>query len=101
MLRPDVAQKMNLPNLDGAWLETVESASPAHAGGLEPNDVILEWNGKPLLVHSLLYRYVEMTQPNESVNVKVIRNGIPRELEITVGDREQYSISDFRRRRRR
>ncbi len=87
----DVAKRMNLESLNGAWLQTVESWSPAHAGGLKPNDIIVEWNGQPLTLHSTLFRYVEMTKPNESVNVKLVRDGKEHELNITVGDRENYS----------
>ena len=88
---------MNLPNLDGAWITSVQPRSPAYAAGIQPNDVILEWDGKPVSVHTQLYRLVEMTPPDQQINVKFVRNGRPQELDVTVGDRAEFLDPNPRR----
>ena len=87
------ASRMKLPNLDGAQIQEVIYQTPAHKAGLRPGDVILEWDGKPIKVHSMLFRYVEMTPPNVSVPVKLVRNGLEKTVNVRV---ESYARQDVR-----
>lgn len=85
----DVAAELKLPNLDGAYVSRVAPNSPAALGGLRTNDVILSWNDEPITVHTMLYRLVEMTPPHEHAKVVIARDGELKELEITVGKRDE------------
>ena len=38
---------LKLPSTRGALIASVEQGSPAEAGGLEPGDVVVTWNGTP------------------------------------------------------
>ena len=86
----DVAETMKLPNLDGALIRSVQPNSPAELSGIKVNDVILEWGAKPVTVYTMLFRLVEMSKPNESVNVLISRDGQIQELDVMVGDRDSY-----------
>ncbi len=82
-----VAAELKLPDLDGALVRYVEPDSPAYRSGLRSRDVIREWNGQPLNEFTNLFRFVEMTPPNETVPVLVVRDGQPQMLDVTVGER--------------
>ena len=47
-LTKEDAQAFGLPNTNGAVLSTVNEGQPADKAGLQPGDVITEFNGKPV-----------------------------------------------------
>ncbi len=94
-----IAERFNLPNLDGAFIRSVDSRTPADHAGFQSRDVILEWDGKPITVPSMLSRYVEMTPPNSTVSVKIVRNGVEQFLRATVGTKSRFSRQYGRRKR--
>ena len=48
-ITPDIATAMKLNARKGALIGGVETNSPAARAGLQPGDVILEFNGKPVV----------------------------------------------------
>ena len=81
------AERLGLPDFQGALVNTVQRGSPAHAAGLRPGDVIREWNGEPISEHSILFRYSLTTPPTTKVNLTVFRNGKEKTATLTVGRR--------------
>ena len=79
------AQVMNLPDLNGAKLNTVLMNSPAHRAGIRPNDIIRTWNGVEIKEFKTLFRLAEMTRPYETVDVTLIRDGQEHRTKVTLG----------------
>ncbi|MGE5359401.1 MAG: Do family serine endopeptidase [Bacteroidales bacterium] len=67
----------------GALVSTVEANSPGQKAGLEPGDVIVEYNGKPIKNRDELIRLVTATKPGTTVPLKVVRDGKERSLSVT------------------
>ena len=93
--RPDAvfqkdAKKLGLPDINGALLIEVRPNSPAYKGGLQENDVIRSWNGHEIDDYNKLFRFVSMTEPFSTVDVKIIRDGIEKQLSVRVGSRLDY-----------
>jgi serine protease Do len=84
-VRHDVAERLNLPDLEGAILVSVERNSPAFAAGLKALDVVRSWNGKPIRSFNNLFRMAEMSQPGSVVEVSLIRDGEERSAQVTIG----------------
>jgi len=65
----------------------VHALSPAHAGGLLENDIILAVNGQPTLSDLDLMRQVTLHPPDAVVNLTVLRRGggAPLTLAIKLG----------------
>jgi serine protease Do len=82
----DDATALKLPSAGGALVISVEDGAPAEAAGIEPGDVIVEFNGEPIEDSSDLVATVSGTKPGTSARVNVIRNGTPTTLTITVGE---------------
>lgn len=78
-------RRMNLPDLKGAKLMGVEGDSPAARAGIRPNDIIRSWDGKEIIEHNKLYQLAEMTKPNSTVDVTLMRNGQEYQTKVTVG----------------
>jgi serine protease Do len=70
----------------GALVQSVNPGGPAAKGGLEPGDVIVEFNGKPVRKRDELVSYVVSTRPGTTVPVKVLRDKSERTLNITIDE---------------
>lgn len=80
----ELARAMSLPRPAGALVVRVQPASPAAAAGLQPGDVIVEFNDHPIEVSRNLPTQVARTQPGETVEIEIIRNGQPTTLQATM-----------------
>jgi serine protease Do len=80
----DAMQSMGLKDRRGALVATVLPDSPASKAGIEPGDVIIEYNGKPVQSRDDLISMVTATKPGTTVPIKVVRNKQEKPLSITV-----------------
>ena len=70
----------------GALVGSVKQGGPADKAGLEPGDVILEFNGKPVQRRDQLVSMVVGTKPGTAVPIKVLRDKQERPLTVTVDE---------------
>ncbi len=82
----ELAESFGLSKPQGALVASVEKGSPADKAGLEVGDVILQFNGKPVVQSSDLPRIVGNTKPGSRVALQVWRSGGSKELTLTVGE---------------
>ena len=86
-----VAQQLNLPKKGGALIHSIVDtryqASPAGQAGLQRDDVIIRWNGKPIEKPAQLIRAVAMTEVGSTATVEVIRNGQPKKFQVILAER--------------
>jgi serine protease Do len=66
-------------------IRSVHSASPAKIAGLEPEDVILEFDGRRIANFDEILNFVEGRQPGEEVNIIVNRFGRLLRFAIILG----------------
>jgi serine protease Do len=83
-LEPDDAEALNLKDRRGALVASVTKGGPADNAGIEPRDVIVEFNGKAVTKSDDLVQYVVTTAPGTTVPVKVIRDGKERTLNVKI-----------------
>ncbi|MDP5275176.1 S1C family serine protease [Chengkuizengella axinellae] len=86
-INDDIQRGLNLESKDGVHINQVERQSPAHLAGLQPNDVIIEFNGESIKNADDLIGKVKETEVGESVNLTFIRQGKTFDTIITIGDR--------------
>lgn len=82
----ELANSFGLPDANGALVASVERGAPAEKAGLQPGDIIREFNGKPVVGPSDLTRLVSFTKPGANVKMKVWRKGDGRDISITIGE---------------
>jgi len=85
-LSVELANSFNLPDANGALVASVEKGSPAEKAGLQPGDVIREYDGKLVSSSAELPRLVGMTRPGSNIKMKVWRKGQIREVPMTVAE---------------
>jgi serine protease Do len=78
--------EFGLKDRRGALVSVVNSGEPAANAGIEPGDVIIEFNGKPVERRDQLVNFVTATKPGTTVPVKVVRDRKEISLNITVGE---------------
>src|SRR5688572_17488637 len=70
----------------GALVGQVSRGQPAEKAGIEPGDVILEFNGKPVKNTDELVGTVVRTKPGTTVAVKILRDKQERTVNVTVDE---------------
>lgn len=94
-LTPDLAKAFGLKDTRGAVVTRVLPKSPADKAGVQPEDVILEANGKPVEGFLQLRNVVGLLRVGDKVNLKVLRDGKPKTLTVVVGkDDESASAGE-------
>ncbi|MBM3213205.1 Do family serine endopeptidase, partial [Candidatus Poribacteria bacterium] len=78
----DIAEKYGLKEAKGVLVAMVFDDSPAGKAGIKAGDLIIEFNGKNVEDGSHLKRLVASAGPNESVEVKVIRDKKERVFDV-------------------
>jgi serine protease Do len=82
----NAVEALKLDRRRGALVSSVNPGDPADRAGIEPGDVIVEWNGKPVERRDDLVAMVTATKPGTTVPVKVIRDGKEVSLSVTVAE---------------
>lgn len=84
----EVAESIGLSPARGALVRGVETDSPAAKAGVEPGDIIVRFDGKPIERSTDLPRLVGNTKPGSASKITIFRRGSQRELGITVAEVE-------------
>jgi serine protease Do len=82
----DVAQASGLQSAAGAMVSRVVPDGPAEQAGVEPGDIVLDFDGKKIEKWSDLPRVVGSTAPGTKAKMNVWRKGKPVSLTITVDE---------------
>ncbi len=84
-LGPDVRQALGLGDTEGALIADVIAKSPAEASGLKRGDVVIGMDGKPVTEPGALSRTIATMTPGSTTELRIVRDGKERTLEVKVG----------------
>jgi len=84
------AERLGMVRAVGARVSGVTKGSPADAAGIQPDDVILEFDGQPIDDDDHLVSLVSVTPTNRTVSLGVYRGRKRIELQMPVASREQF-----------
>lgn len=80
-----LAEAVGAPDRKGALIASVQEGSPAARGGLQPGDVVVGFNGKPIEAPRDLAEAVGSLKPGAEAKVTVLRRGERIEKQVTLG----------------
>jgi len=86
-ITPELAKSFGLKTADGVLVSQVEPNSPAAKAGLQPEDVILEYNGKETKSPRELSMAVADTKIGIPAKLKVFRDGRMMSINVAVGEK--------------
>ena len=85
----DLAENFDLDRPIGALVAQVTPDSPAERAGLQPGDVILEFNGEEVEESPQLPAMVSALSPGTEVELRVLREGDRKTIDLTIGTLEE------------
>lgn len=104
-LDSETADALDIDTRNGALIADVVKDSPAEAAGIQEGDVIIEFNGKSIANTANLKNVVSLSTPESTNRVKVIRDGAPKIVNVTLQElpenpnqfvsRERITTNDF------
>ena len=99
-LDDETAKALNIETRNGALITDVVDGSPAEEGGIQEGDVIMEFDGEPIANPAKLKNVVSLTAPNSKSIVKIIRNGLPKTIQVLLQElpdnpRQQVARQSF------
>ena len=83
----DIQKAFSLPTTDGAFVDSVDEGGPADKAGIVKGDLITSVNGTPIKDTRVLIDRISAIQPGNKVDLGVIREGKPRTIAVTLGER--------------
>ena len=96
-MNPALVQKFKVPDGKGVLVSDVIRKSAAEEAGIKYGDVIIEFNGKPVIDPNQLKIIVGQVRPGDSATVKVLRDGKEKSFKVTLKetkDQDQNVESD-------
>lgn len=82
----ELTQKLGLKSTKGALVAEVNEGSPAEEAGFKTQDVIVEFDGIKIKSSNHLRNIVSTSKIGKEVDVKIIRDGEEKVLEVKLGE---------------
>jgi serine protease Do len=82
----DLVDELGLKSREGALVRSVAPDGAAAKAKMEPGDVIIAFNGKPVRSNNDLVTFVTATRPGTSVPVRIVRDGREQTLTLVVDE---------------
>jgi len=80
----DTLEEFGLKERTGALVSVVTNGGPSAKAGIQPGDVIVQFNGKPVANRTALVQLVMATKPGTTVPVRIIRDKAEKSVSVTV-----------------
>ena len=88
-----LAESLELGKPQGALINAVEEDGPADRGGIVPGDVIVSFDGQPIVNSGDLPHVVGGVAPGSKVSVEIYREGKRKTLNVEVGSLDKNADS--------
>jgi len=82
----ELAESFGIGKPQGALVASVEKGAAADKAGIEAGDIILKFDGKPVVESADLPRMVGNAKPGSKAVVQVWRKGATRDLSVIIGE---------------
>ena len=84
---PEIAESMGMKGKKGALVAELVPGGPADKAGVQPGDVVVELNGRPVSSSVELTRMVALSHTGDTLHVSILRDGKPRAIDVRSGTR--------------
>jgi serine protease DegQ len=93
-ITPDLAEALDLDTDRGALVTQVEPDSPGERAGIQPGDVIIEFNGETVDGSADLRNKVGLLRLGSTARLVLIRDGRRETIQATVGEASAPALSN-------
>jgi serine protease Do/serine protease DegQ len=92
-LTPELVKAFNLENKQGAAISRIENNSPAAKAGLEPGDIIVAANGRPIKSSHDIRNIVGLMQIGDKVELEYYRDNEKKQVTATIGKQDKPQLA--------
>lgn len=86
-ISPELAEEMDLTNLEGVFIARVNEGSGAEDAGIEEGDIILAVNNISVKTSPELQEQVSKYRPGDKISVKLLRDGKNKLVDVVLKNR--------------
>jgi serine protease Do len=90
-LTPELAEAVGAKRSDGALIARVYPDSAAKQYGLEAGDIVIGIDDEPIVDPEALIQIVANNRPGTRIEIKVVRNGKTKLLDLVLGERPDHN----------
>jgi serine protease Do len=90
----ETAKTYKMKEARGAAVTDVNPGSPAEKAGIVPEDVVIGVDGRAIEDNADLSRYIASKAPGTRVSLRVLRGGVEKTIEVTLGTFPDESVAD-------
>jgi serine protease Do len=88
------AKKLGISENVGVMIGGVFEGKAADKAGIQPGDIVLEADGRPTNDSSQFRNYVASTPPGTQMRLKILRNGSPQMISVTLEELTSDVVSE-------
>ena len=88
------AEKLGYKESYGICLDKVVDEGPSAEAGLQNGDVLMELNNEKIYTDDQLTKMLDILQPEETVKMKIFRNGKIKNYDVKLGVREFFDYKN-------
>jgi serine protease Do len=85
-MTPDIAASVGMKDARGVIVNDVVPGGAAEKAGIRPGDVIVAFNGEPVVDGNTLRNHVAQTLPGTPVNLTIVRDGREQTVQAAVSE---------------
>lgn len=89
-----LSDALEMEGQEGILISDVVKGSPAAKAGLQPGDIIVSFNGKPVKAVTKFRNEIALMNPGTTAKLKILRNNKKMDLTVTLGSQEAEVISE-------
>jgi len=93
---PQMAEFFDADVREGVVITEVVEDSPADKAGIERDDIVVAFDGKPVRDRAAFMNIVAAADPGKKVDVEIIRDGKKKHLTVEIGEREAGEVASGR-----
>ena len=86
-LTPALASSFGLDKAVGVLIAGVHRNGPAHIAGLQPGDILLQVDDKPVLDGRQVMNQITQTKPGSSISIDILRDGELKQIKALIAKR--------------
>jgi len=92
-LTPELAESFDIDRNRGVIVSQVSEGTPAAEAGLQPGDVVVEYQGREVRNVGAFRNRVALTPPGTNAELTVIRDGDRETLDVTIGKLDDGALA--------
>ncbi len=94
-LNSSYAEKLGINETEGFYIDDVEEDTGAFEAGIKSGDIIKKIDNIEIRKFSDLRGFLDTKRPNDVVNVSLLRNGMQKEVKVTLLKNNTYTLPEI------